>query len=66
MESPPNYSSERLVINPGQGSGSGEGGDIYLWAGRGGIDNGSGGDIKVRGGYGPCIRKWWICSYRRW
>jgi hypothetical protein len=49
----PNYSSERLVINPGQGSGSGEGGDIYLWAGRGGIDNGSGGDIKVRGGYGP-------------
>jgi hypothetical protein len=49
----PNYSSERLVINPGQGSGSGEGGDIYLWAGRGGLDNGSGGDIKVRGGYGP-------------
>jgi hypothetical protein len=45
--------SQRLVINPGQGSGSGEGGDIYLWAGRGGVDNGSGGDIKVRGGYGP-------------
>ena len=44
--------SQRLVINPGQGSGSGEGGDIYLWAGRGGVDNGSGGDIKVRGGYG--------------
>jgi len=49
----PGYSSERLVINPGQGSGSGEGGDIYLWAGRGGVDGGSGGDIKVRGGYGP-------------
>jgi len=49
----PNYSSERLVINPGQGSGSGEGGDIYLWAGRGGVDGGTGGDIKVRGGYGP-------------
>ena len=49
----PNYSSERLVINPGQGSGSGEGGDIYLWAGRGGVDSGTGGDIKVRGGYGP-------------
>jgi hypothetical protein len=46
-------SSQRLVINPGQGSGSGEGGDIYLWAGRGGVDGGSGGDVKVRGGYGP-------------
>lgn len=45
--------SQRLVINPGQGSGSYEGGDIYLWAGRGGVDGGSGGDIKVRGGYGP-------------
>jgi hypothetical protein len=49
----PDYSSERLVINPGQGSGSGEGGDLYLWAGRGGIEGGSGGDIKIRGGYGP-------------
>lgn len=48
-----NYSSERLVINPGQGNGFGEGGDIYLWAGRGGADGGSGGDIKIRGGYGP-------------
>lgn len=45
--------SQRLVINPGQGSGSSEGGDIYLWAGRGGVEGGSGGDIKVRGGYGP-------------
>jgi hypothetical protein len=44
--------SQRLVINPGQGSGSGEGGDIYLWAGRGGVDSGTGGDVKVRGGYG--------------
>lgn len=45
--------SQRLVINPGQGSGSSEGGDIYLWAGRGGVEGGTGGDIKVRGGYGP-------------
>jgi hypothetical protein len=45
--------SQRLVINPGQGSGSSEGGDIYLWAGRGGVDGGTGGDVKVRGGYGP-------------
>ena len=44
--------SQRLVINPGQGSGSGEGGDIYLWAGRGGPTSGSGGDIKIRGGQG--------------
>jgi len=45
--------SQRLIINPGQGSGSSEGGDIYLWAGRGGVEGGYGGDIKVRGGYGP-------------
>lgn len=45
-------SSQRLVINPGQGFGGGEGGDIYLWAGRGGPTNGSGGDIKIRGGQG--------------
>jgi hypothetical protein len=44
--------SQRLVINPGQGYDYGEGGDIYLWAGRGGANNGSGGDIKVRGGQG--------------
>jgi hypothetical protein len=44
--------SQRLVINPGSGYNSGEGGDIYLWAGRGGATNGSGGDIKVRGGQG--------------
>jgi hypothetical protein len=53
--------SQRLVINPGKGRDgtSGEGGDIYLWAGRGGsgdapnaISGGSGGDIKIRGGQG--------------
>jgi hypothetical protein len=44
--------SQRLVINPGEGLGSGEGGDIYLWAGRGGNASGSGGDIKIRGGQG--------------
>jgi hypothetical protein len=44
--------SQRLVINPGEGFASGEGGDIYLWAGRGGATNGSGGDIKIRGGQG--------------
>ena len=47
--------SQRLVINPGKGADEtfGEGGDIYLWAGRGGSSGGSGGDIKIRGGYGP-------------
>jgi hypothetical protein len=46
--------SQRLVINPGKGedSNGGEGGDIYLWAGRGGNNNGSGGDVKIRGGQG--------------
>lgn len=45
--------SQRLVINPGKGADgtSGEGGDIYLWAGRGGSGGGTGGDIKIRGGY---------------
>jgi hypothetical protein len=49
-----NNSSQRLVINPGQGATgtSGEGGDIYLYAGRGGDAGGSGGDIKIRGGLG--------------
>ena len=47
-------SSQRLVINPGKGAvgTAGEGGDIYLWAGRGGDQGGSGGDIKIRGGQG--------------
>ena len=46
--------SQRLVINPGAGAANtaGEGGDIYLWAGRGGDASGSGGDIKIRGGQG--------------
>jgi len=47
-----NEYSQRLVINPGAGSNYGEGGDIYLWAGRGGNGSGSGGDIKIRGGQG--------------
>jgi len=47
--------SQRLVINPGKGedSNGGEGGDIYLWAGRGGDNSGSGGDVKIRGGFAP-------------
>jgi hypothetical protein len=47
-----NEYSQRLVINPGSGNNFGEGGDIYLWAGRGGDGSGSGGDIKIRGGQG--------------
>jgi hypothetical protein len=47
-----NEYSQRLVINPGAGNNFGEGGDIYLWAGRGGDGSGSGGDIKIRGGQG--------------
>ncbi len=47
-----NEYSQRLVINPGAGNNFGEGGDIYLWAGRGGDGSGTGGDIKIRGGQG--------------
>jgi len=47
-----NEYSPRLVINPGAGNNFGEGGDIYLWAGRGGNGSGTGGDIKIRGGQG--------------
>lgn len=49
-----NPSAERMVIEGGKGytGTGGEGGDIYLWAGRGGDNGGTGGDIKVRGGYG--------------
>jgi hypothetical protein len=47
-----NNSSQRLVINPGKGYNGGEGGDIYLWAGRGGNASGTGGDVKIRGGQG--------------
>jgi len=49
---PGNEYSQRLVINPGAGNDFGEGGDIYIWAGRGGDGSGSGGDIKIRGGQG--------------
>jgi hypothetical protein len=56
ISTPDGYSgneySQRLVINPGAGYDYGEGGDIYLWAGRGGDNNGSGGDVKIRGGQG--------------
>jgi hypothetical protein len=47
--------SQRIVINPGAGAANttGEGGDIYLYAGRGGDAGGTGGDIKIRGGLGP-------------
>lgn len=46
--------AQRIVIEGGLGytGTSGEGGDIYLWAGRGGDGGGTGGDIKIRGGYG--------------
>ena len=56
--------AQRLVINPGKGQegSSGEGGDIYLWAGYGenggdikvdggNASSGEGGTIKIRGGY---------------
>jgi hypothetical protein len=44
--------ANRLVIagQDGYVDTSGEGGDIYLWAGRGGSSGGSGGDIKVDAG----------------
>ena len=41
---------DRIVISGGDGYGTGEGGDIYLWAGRSGANGGSGGDIKVDAG----------------
>ena len=42
----------RLVVAGQDGVLNGEGGDIYLWAGRSGPDGGSGGDIKVDAGIG--------------
>lgn len=66
-----NPTASRLVIAGADGytGTTGEGGDIYLWAGRGGdaggtggdikidagngIDTGEGGTIKIRGGYSP-------------
>lgn len=49
-----NPTVERLIIAGGDGYGYGEGGDIYLWAGRSSYDaagnGGGGGDIKVDAG----------------
>jgi hypothetical protein len=47
-------SAERVIIQgaPGFTGTTGEGGDVYLWAGPGGSLNGGGGDIKVRAGRG--------------
>jgi hypothetical protein len=51
--------AERIAIQgaPGADGTYGEGGDVYLWAGRGGSEvdgtgGGNGGDIKIRGGQG--------------
>ena len=46
--------AERVIIQgaPGYTGTSGEGGDVYVWAGPGGSTNGQGGDIKVRAGRG--------------
>ena len=45
--------STRIVIQGSEGYvDSGEGGDIYLWAGNSGAGGGSGGDIKIDAGYG--------------
>lgn len=46
--------SQRIVIQGTTGftGTTGEGGDIYLWAGNGGDAGGTGGDIKVDGGQG--------------
>jgi hypothetical protein len=47
-------SAERVIIQgaPGYTGTTGEGGDVYLWAGPGGDAGGDGGDIKVRAGRG--------------
>jgi hypothetical protein len=46
--------AERVIIQgaPGYTNTSGEGGDIYVWAGPGGSESGNGGDIKIRAGLG--------------
>ena len=56
---PPTFSNptaNRLVVAGQDGTAGdgydGEGGDVYLWAGRGGGTNGDGGDIKIDGGNG--------------
>ena len=47
-------SAQRIIIQgaPGYAGTSGEGGDVYVWAGPGGDADGNGGDIKVRAGVG--------------
>jgi hypothetical protein len=47
-------SAERVIIQgaPGFAGTTGEGGDVYLWAGPGGSVGGDGGDIKIRAGRG--------------
>jgi hypothetical protein len=49
-----NPTAQRLVVagQDGYTGTNGEGGDVYLWAGKGGSANGSGGDIKLDGGQG--------------
>ncbi len=49
-----NNSAERIIIQgaPGFAGTTGEGGDVYLWAGPGGDAGGNGGDIKIRAGRG--------------
>lgn len=46
--------AERVIIQgaPGYIDTTGEGGDVYLWAGPGGSGGGDGGDIKIRAGRG--------------
>lgn len=46
--------AERIIIQgaPGYTGTTGEGGDVYLWAGPGGSSGGDGGDIKIRAGRG--------------
>lgn len=46
--------AERVIIQgaPGFAGTTGEGGDVYLWAGPGGDAGGDGGDIKIRAGRG--------------
>ncbi len=46
--------AERVIIQgaPGYTGTTGEGGDVYLWAGPGGDAGGDGGDIKIRAGRG--------------
>ena len=49
-----NTNAQRVIIQgaPGYTGTTGEGGDVYVWAGPGGSANGQGGDIKVRAGQG--------------